>query len=286
LNSEFGVKYATLLPIGSGLQASFIYLYEARYNKTGLCSSCRTPKGGIKVAAGEYLLIGHLDFGPPPAGDPVPFGTLRVLTSVNTSRRHFFGLTGTYYDKDLTDMVFRYDALYAPHVGINVAALHEMGNVRAVRTAHNDSSSRWTEEVRGILAADRPTYIPWLSKQHTFLTAQYTATWYPDEPGSAIQSVANPAGRLRRWDDTLLLASVNWLVNGQLTSTNAVLWDADNEDGFAGSTNVYRYSRNVLLGLNAQWYLGRSGRFTDVGAGVFSRGQRQSELEVTFQYEI
>ena len=295
-NSEFGVKYATLLPVGSGLQMSFIYLYEARYNKTGLCSSCATPKGAIKAAAGEYLLLGHLDFGPPPAGDPAPAGTFRVLTSVNTSRRSFYGITGTYYDKDFTDMVFRYDGLYAPHVGINVAALDEVGNIRAVRTtgrtssgavlADNDSSSRWTEEVRGILAADRPTYIPWLSKQHTFLTAQYTATWYPDEPGGAIQSVANPAGRLRRWDDALLFSSVNWLVNGQMTSTNFILWDADNIDGYFGSSNVYRYSRNILFGLNCDWYLGRSGRFTDVGAGAFSRSQRESELEATFQYEI
>src|ERR1022692_2685004 len=125
-------------------------------------------------------MVGHLDFGPPPVGDPIPLGTLRVLTSVNTSRRHFFGLTGTYYDKDLTDMVFRYDALYAPHVGINVAGgagtIHQVGDVRGVRTGAgagasvpgNESSSRWTEEARGILAADRPTYIPWLSKQHTF----------------------------------------------------------------------------------------------------------------------
>ena len=29
-NSEFGVRYSTLLPIGNGLQASFIYLYEFR----------------------------------------------------------------------------------------------------------------------------------------------------------------------------------------------------------------------------------------------------------------
>jgi len=296
LNSEFGIKYATLLPVGSGLQTSLIYLYESRYNRTGLCSSCPNPKikGTTKLAGGEWLIPGHLDFGPPPPGDPFPLGTVRVLTSVDTRRNHFFGITGTYYDKDLTDMVFRYDALYAPKVGINVAALHEKGTVRAARTGGgvagnvpgNESSGRWTEEVRGILAADRPTYIPWISKQHTFLTAQYTATWYPDEPGSAIQNVANPAGRLRRWDDAVLLASVNWLVNGQLTTTNALLWDVDNTDGFAESTNVYRYSRNVLLGLNAQWYLGRSGRFTDVGAGAFSRAQRQSELEVTFQYEI
>jgi hypothetical protein len=183
-------------------------------------------------------------------------------------------------------MVFRYDALYAPHVGIDVAALHEVGRVRATRTANNDSGSRWTEEVRGILAADRPTYIPWLSKQHTFLTAQYTATWYPDEPGSAIQSIANPAGRLRRWDDALLFSSVNWLVNGQMTSTNFILWDADNIDGYFGSANVFRYSRNILFGLNVDWFLGRSGRFTDVASGVFSREQRSSELEATFQYEI
>jgi hypothetical protein len=289
--SEFGVRYSSLLPIGNGLQASFIYLYERRDSKTGLCTSCRTPvnpsgRGTIKLAGGVWFLPGHLDFGPPPSGDPVPFGTERSFTSVDSRRNHFFGLTGTYYDKDITDMVFRYDVLYAPKYGMNVAAQHQAGDVRNIRTAHGDSSSRWTEQSRFILAADRPTYIPWLSKQHTFLVAQYTATWYPDLPGGAIQNVANAFGKLRRWDDTLLLASTNWLINGQLTSINSLLWDVDNSDGFLSTTNVYRYSRNVLFGINAQWYVGRSGRYTDIAGGIFSRNQNENELEMTFQYEI
>ena len=44
--------------------------------------------------------------------------------------------------------------------------------------------------------------------------------------------------------------------------------------------------RNILLGVNAQWYLGRSGRYTDIADGIFSRAQRENELEATFQYEI
>jgi hypothetical protein len=105
-------------------------------------------------------------------------------------------------------------------------------------------------------------------------------------PGSAIPNIANSRAKLRRWDDTLLLASTNWLVNGQLTSTQAFLWDADSMDGFLSTTNVFRYSRNILFGINAQWYLGRSGRYTDVADGSFSLDQRINELEATFQYEI
>jgi hypothetical protein len=292
-NSEFGVRYSSLLPIGNGLQASFIFLYEARLSQTSLCGRCPTPIdriGGvnttIKAFPGIFILPVHLDFGPPPAGDPVPSGTERVFTYDNTRRNPFFGLTGTYYDKDLTDVVYRYDTLYAPRVGINVAALDQVGDTRSIRLGPTEGSGRWTEESRFILAGDRPTYIPWISKQHTFLVAQWTGTWYPDLPGSALQNIANANGKLRRWDDTLLFASTNWLVNGQLTSTNAFLWDADDIDGFLSSTNVYRYSRNVLFGINAQWYLGRSGRYTDIASGVFSRAQRQNELEATFQYEI
>jgi len=289
-HSEFGVRYSSLLPIGNGLQASFIYLYEARYSQTSLCGRCPTPVnpqaavGGptIKAFPGIFILPAHLDFGPPPAGDPVPAGTERVFTSLNNRRNHFFGLTGTYYDKDLTDVVYRYDALYAPKAGINVGT----GGARSIRLGPLEGSGRWTELSRFILAGDRPTYIPWISKQHTFLVAQYTATWYPDLNGHALQNIANANGKQRRWDDNILLASTNWLVNGQLTSTNALLWDIDNEDGFISSTNVYRYSRNILFGVNAQWYLGRSGRYTDIASGVFSRAQRSNELEATFQYEI
>jgi len=105
-------------------------------------------------------------------------------------------------------------------------------------------------------------------------------------PGHSINNIANASGKQRRWDDTFFLAATNWLVNGQLTTTNVVLWDADATDGFLTSTNVYRYSRNILLGVNAQWYIGRSGRFTDIADGIFSRNQRSNELEATFQYEI
>jgi len=285
-NSEFGVRYSSLLPVGNGLQASFIFLYEARLSQTSLCSRCPTPPGFTALPTFSHGIFvstaGHLDFGPPPLGDPVPAGTERVFTYDYTRRNPFFGLTGTYYDKDLTDVVYRYDTLYAPRVGINVAS--PAGH--AIDLAHGDASGRWTEESRFILAGDRPTYIPWISKQHTFLVAQYTGTWYPDEPAHSIQNIANAFGKLRRWDDTLLFASTNWLVNGQLTSTNALLWDADDVDGFLSSTNVYRYSRNVLFGINAMWFLGRSGRYTDVASGTFSRSQRQNELEATFQYEI
>jgi len=31
-------------------------------------------------------------------------------------------VTGTYYDKDLTDIVYRYDVLYQPKIGVAVPA--------------------------------------------------------------------------------------------------------------------------------------------------------------------
>ena len=68
------------------------------------------------------------------------------------------------------------------------------------------------------------------------------------------------------------------------TPTNALAWDVDDNTGGLGSNNVYRYSRNILVGVNAQWYLGRSGRNTDPFAE--SRAQRINELEFTLTYEI
>ena len=138
-----------------------------------------------------------------------------------------------------------------------------------------------------IVAADRPTYIPWISKQHTFLTAQFTETWLPDRPTDA-QSIAVPGlpgvGKARELSNLGFLAATNWLMNGQLTATNVMLWDIDDNVGYLNSDNVYRYSRNVLFGLNAIWFLGRSGRYTD--PYLLSREQRFNELEFTFTYEI
>ena len=69
-----------------------------------------------------------------------------------------------------------------------------------------------------------------------------------------------------------------------VTRVTLVAWDEDDNVGFLSSTNVYRYSRNVLLGANVQWYIGRSGRYTD--PFVFSRNERMSEAELSLTYEI
>lgn len=168
-------------------------------------------------------------------------------------------------------MVFRYDAFYSPKFGVN-------------RVGPDPSGTLWREQARFILAADRPTYIPWLSKQHTFITGQFVETWYPDLPPNASQNLADSAGRVQRFDNFFFLATVNWLYNGQLISNNSFAWDIDDEAGSLQSNNVFRYSRNMLFGLNAIWYLGRSGRNTD--PFTFSRSQRINEIEASIAYEI
>jgi len=200
-------------------------------------------------------------------------GSVEVVGVTDYRRNSFFGLTGTYYDKELTDIVYRYDFLYQPD--------------HAISSPHDETGSAWTELTRFIVAADRPTYIPWISKQHTFLTAQFTETWLPDRPTDASAAPIPglpPVGKARELSSLLTLAATNWLMNGQLTSGNAWAWDIDNNVGLLDSINVYRYSRNVLLGLNAIWFIGRSGRYTD--PYLFSREQRFNELEFTFTYEI
>jgi hypothetical protein len=278
-NSEFGVRLSSLLPIGNGLQTSFIYLYEARENAEGLCSSCNgadAGKGYTSVGPGQFINYGRYAYGPPRAGVPKA-GTIKVLLSEDYRRDNFFGLTGTYYDKDLTDIVYRYDTLYAPNVGIQQAS-------PAGYAAGPGSSATLTENARFIVAGDRPTYIPWISKQHTFLTFQYVNTWYPDRPANATPNVANFYGKVREDSNFAFLAATNWLMNGQLTATNVFQWDIDDNCGAFTSTNVYRYSRNVLFGVNTAWFLGRSGRYTD--PFLYSRSQRENLLEFTASYEI
>jgi hypothetical protein len=272
-NSEFGLRYSSLLPIGNGLQASFIYLYEYRDALSETCAQCGAgvtgEPGALKIASGTFLIPGFF-LNKPHRGVPVG-GTVEAVSTTDYRRNHFFGLTGTYYDKDLTDIVYRYDILYQPKIDVSVpASIAERG-------------AEWTEFTRWIIAADRPTYIPWLSKQHTFLTAQFTETWYPDRPDGATPQITT-AGKIRETSSLAFLNATNWLMNGQLTASNLILWDIDDNVGELATTNVYRYSRNVLFGINAQWFLGQSGRYTD--PYLLSREQRFNELEFTFTYEI
>ena len=240
----------------------------ARACDTCTASATGVP-GSIAIAPATFILPGFF-LNKRHRGVPVG-GTVEAISTEDFRRNHFFGLTGTYYDKDLTDIVYRYDVLYQPKIGVNVPA--------TVST----HGGEWTEFTRWIIAADRPTYIPWISKQHTFITAQFTETWYPDRPAGATPQVTS-AGKVRELQSLAFINFTNWLMNGQLTAGNLFLWDIDNNVGELGTTNVYRYSRNVLLGVNAQWFIGRSGRFTD--PNLLSRQQRFNELEFTFTYEI
>jgi len=194
-----------------------------------------------------------------------------IMVDSDIRRNHFFGLTGTYYDKDLTDVVYRYDVLYEPTFG-------------GACVGCSLSGSDWTTRTRYIIAGDRPTYIPWLSKQHTFLVAQNVVTWFPNRPSNSIPFFGDTAGKQREFSDFFFLSAVNWVMNGQVVTTNALAWDIDDNTGGLSSTNVFRYSRNILFGVNAQMYLGRSGRYTDPFAE--SRAQRIQELEFTLTYEI
>jgi hypothetical protein len=281
-NSEFGVRLSSLLPVGNGLQTSLIYLYEARLNKPSFDINANRGQAahdsglpvstpGFKAAPGVFIFPGAFAWGPPQPGVPKA-GTIAILFAGQERRNHYMGVTGTYYDKDLSDVVYRYDFFYAPRVGVGVP------------TAQDPQGEKWTNQARFIVAGDRPTYIPWLSKQHTFLTAQYVNTWFPGRPNNALPSLVQTAGKLREVSNFGFASAVNWLWNGQWVTTNVVAWDIDNNVGFLSSTNTFRYSRNILLGLNTIWYLGRSGRYSD--PFVFSRNQRINELEVSFTYEI
>ncbi|MBV8135600.1 MAG: hypothetical protein JO121_08180, partial [Deltaproteobacteria bacterium] len=277
-NSEFGMRASSLLPVGNGLQASFIYLYEWRDCPVSTNTALTTLPGGFPSTAtgGVSLVSNQFFYGIPGQGsfhrvNPAPgvpvWGTVFASLSTRYRRNSFFGLTGTYYDKEWTDIVYRYDSLYTPNYGVNVG-----------------SKGEWAENSRFIFAGDRPTYIPWLSKQHTFFTAQYVNTWYPYLPAHAEPSIANNIGKVRRDSNFFFLSAVDWVLNGQLVTTNVWAWDLDDRVGSLESANTYRYSRSVLFGVNAFWAIGQSGRYTD--PFLYSAQQRTNELEFTLTYEI
>jgi hypothetical protein len=284
-NSEFGFRASSLLPVGNGLQASFIYLYEWRDCPVTLNTAATTLPGGFPALAtgGAALVPGQFFYGIPGEGsfhrkNPAPgipvFGTVFATLSTRYRRNSFFGLTGTYYDKEWTDIVYRYDSLYTPNYGVNSVVNQTTAATRG----------EWAENSRFIFAGDRPTYIPWLSKQHTFFTAQYVNTWYPYLPPHAVPSIANVIGKVRRDSSFFFLSAVDWILNGQLVTTNVWAWDLDDKVGSLESANTYRYSRSILFGLNAFWAIGQSGRYTD--PFLYSAQQRTNELEFTLTYEI
>ena len=61
------------------------------------------------------------------------------------NRNKFFGLTGTYYDKDLTDIVYRYDTLYRRDHG---GAVRGARSIRLERSGPGDPFHRGRPTVR------------------------------------------------------------------------------------------------------------------------------------------
>jgi len=312
-NSEFGARYSSLLPIGNGLQSSLIFLYEARQPKLGYCQNCPPPKNWAKtfqqyaeslepgpglLPPGGFFVDGNVypALYPPSIraidttnGSNLPL-SIEVFTHQENVRQPFFEWTGTYYDKAMTDIVYRYDFEYAPKIGISTfdqkykPTQYNQVPSTVFDPYLNSSDAKWTEFTRFILAGDRPTYLPWLSKQHTFLVLQNTVSWYPDRPDNAVPSFGKSVGKVRELSMFSFLSATNWLMNGQWTALNTMEWDWDDNVGAFASTNNYRYSRNILLGLNGVWYLGRSGRYTDPYA--LSRAMTDNEIEFRLTYEI
>jgi len=327
------MRYSTLLPIGNGLQMSFIWEYLFRANKGGVdpfgppppCLAAGTcvelvgpnvPVAALNKGGGIWATFNlsapnayyantatSLPMASTCAIDqnllPVQLGGLS--TGVPTKRcgqlaldlfseivrANFWGLTGTYYDKDLTDIVFRYDFAYLPktaYFGHNHLANTPLGPFKTVTTQNGKDNGDWTDKFSAIVAFDRPTYIPWISKQHTFLVAQQTSFWFPGAHDHPVLSVASTGGKFRKNQNFSLLAAVNWLFDGRLVTTNAFFWDDDDNTGFVSTNNAFRYSRNILFNFNVQWYLGESGRYTD--PVLLSRSQSINEAEFRLTYEI
>ena len=143
---------------------------------------------------------------------------------------------------------------------------------------------KWTDEFTGIIAFDRPTYIPWISKQHTFIVVQWTTNWFPGIDGHTVLDIADAQGKLRKYENFPFIAVANWLMDGRLATTNVLFADVDDKVGFFESTNSFRYTTNTLFNINMIWYLGQSGRFTD--PLTLSRNQRINEIEARFTYEL
>jgi len=315
-HAEGGARWSTLLPVGNGLQMSFIWHYLARaqavgtidpqgpppaclaagtcaellgpdpgaavvevhgvygvVNTTGCNKGFQEPKGGLKMVG-----VGG-DCVPAGMSPRIGFVTLDIYDQVR--RTNYLGLSGTYYEKDLTDIVIRYDFGYKAAV----AYLRQNSPGKIINTGCDAcAETQWTDEFTGIMAFDRPTYIPWISKQHTFFVAQWVTNWFINAHDHDIQTLVSAQGKLRHYQNVAFVAAADWLFDGRLVTTNVVFWDVDSGAGFVGSTNLFRYNRNVLMGMNLQWYLGRSGRYTD--PFTMSRDQRINEMEFKLTYEI
>lgn len=282
-NSEFGTRYSTILPVGEGLQTSFIFLYEARAPESVRCVECPAPAGFKPLLGIPGLFFEGKKFwyGKPRPGVP-KVGRVLFLQATDYRRNPYFGLTGTYYDSDFSRSVFRYDLFYAPRVGVSAPTAPNFPKP----PAHGGTYGKWTELARFVFGIDRPTLVPilnpHLTKQFTFLTLQATETWYPDLPAGAIPN--DPLGKIRKFSSFLTFSGTNFLLNGRSTNLTGVSWDVDDQTGELMSNTVYRYSRDILIGTNMHWYLGRSGRHTD--PFLESKSQRINELEFTFTYEL
>lgn len=304
-SSEFGARLSSLLPVGDGLQLSLVYLWLARVEQPrfDVTHDPSAPfymgargKGAVKLGSGLYILPGVRSWPNRPGALPFLFppsplladrvGTVAVLVDDQVIRHHLLGATGTYYDKNLTDIVYRFDFSYAPKFPIGVS--NGFGDENQPIFGHFNprypSGAAWTEKGIAIVGFDRPTYIPYISKQHTFIVFQNTLTWYPDRPDNAVVTFGTPNDRVREVSDLVSLSALDWFLGGRLTALNSFSWDVDDNVGYFFTLNSYRYSPHVLLAINTAWYLGRSGRNTD--PYLFSRNQRINEVEFRVTYEI
>jgi hypothetical protein len=206
--SEFGMRFHAVTP--QGFEFALNYLYgrgraPGGTNATALkiTDMYFSPDGNPNNlgTAASVPTVGY--FQPDPSSTfAAPVKPIHVVGKLMYPYQHIFGLTGNYFEGDLTQAVLRFETLYALGEPFQTTDPGTLVPIRSKGLTDEQSRATWGSSPlgftkrdvwTGMVGFDRPTWIRFLNPKATwFLTGQFFWTYIPGEVDSLCGN--QPAG--------------------------------------------------------------------------------------------
>ena len=308
-NSQVGVRYHTIWPIG--VEMSMVYFYQRWAGDDGTnFAPLRAIEATGNPARDTATLQNFARQGIFPAEAYQPYV-------------HSIGLSANYSDETYTQAVFRMETIY--DVGVPFFDVAKVTLIDSPAVPGVTKKNMW----KGMIAFDRPTWIRWLNKKSTwFLTGQLFWHYLPDNPECRVelpnrvavggQDVANlppdrrrmagsclvggldlpssqrPApfsfrDKIRDWESIFTLAAFSFYRGGSIVPVFGTAVDPVNRWNLEAFWTVDYVVRNdFVVNVGQRYFVQPHGHsepiFETWGLAGLNAGRTETSIRVTYQF--
>jgi hypothetical protein len=297
-NSQFGIRYHGLTPVGVEFTLNYFYQRWAGDDGTNYAPLRGLPNTTENRAKASELLSRGIF----PAEAYHPYV-------------HTLGASANYSDEQFTQAVFRAETIY--DVGIPFFDLAKITTVDDPALPGITKKNMW----KGMIAFDRPTWMKTLNKKSTiFLTGQFFWHYMVNNPGCDAATVQTSAAakvasgscivggldlpstvrngkspetatfrdKIRDWETIFTLAAFTFYRGGSIVPVTGIAVDPVNQFSMLPFWDVdYVFRDDLVLNLGQRYFVNPRGKdqiFSAWGLAGLNGGRSETSLRLTYQF--